>query len=485
MSGAALGLMAMATLLGVPAVAALVLVLVSGYRFGARLNVGAALLCLLAAAVLFQARPEANLYLRVDDFNIYLIALNNWVSFTTSVFSAGYIAHELETGRLTPAYLRFYHAMYQALLFAMNLALLANNIGLLWVAIELATLVTVLMVGLYRTHAALEAAWKYFILGSLGIALALFGTILVYLAAQPAIGQGLPAMAWDRLLAHADAFDPALLNLAFIFLLLGYGTKAGLVPLHAWLPDAHAEGPTPISAVLSGLLLNVALYAVLRFKMLMSANPSALAPGPLMVGLGLLSLLFAGLMLYRRGDIKRLFAYSSIEHMGIITFAFGMGGPLANFAGLLHMTLHSLTKSAIFFTVGHISQVKGTQRISTIRGLTVTHPTLGWGLVAGVIAIAGMPPFGVFMSEFLVVSSTFARQPLLALPLVVGLLLAFGTLLWRLHGVAFGQPDSAAFVPVRASTLPTTVHLLLVLVAGFWLPEPLVAWFRHVAMLLG
>lgn len=485
MSGADLGLMAMATLLGVPAVAALVLVLVSGYRFGARLNVGAALLCLLAAAALFQARPEANLYLRVDDFNIYLIALNNWVSFTTSVFSAGYIAHELETGRLTPAYLRFYHAMYQALLFAMNLALLANNIGLLWVAIELATLVTVLMVGLYRTHAALEAAWKYFILGSLGIALALFGTILVYLAAQPAIGQGLPAMAWDRLLAHADAFDPALLNLAFIFLLLGYGTKAGLVPLHAWLPDAHAEGPTPISAVLSGLLLNVALYAVLRFKMLMNANPSALAPGPLMVGLGLLSLLFAGLMLYRRGDIKRLFAYSSIEHMGIITFAFGMGGPLANFAGLLHMTLHSLTKSAIFFTVGHISQVKGTQRISTIRGLTITHPALGWGLVAGVIAIAGMPPFGVFMSEFLVVSSTFARQPLLALPLVVGLLLAFGTLLWRLHGVAFGQPDSAAFVPVRASTLPTTVHLLLVLVAGFWLPEPLVAWFRHVAILLG
>ncbi|HMR03035.1 MAG TPA: hydrogenase 4 subunit F, partial [Candidatus Competibacter phosphatis] len=440
MSGADLGLMAMAMLLGVPAVAALVLVLVSGYRLGAGLNVGAALLCLLAAAVLFQARPEANLYLRVDDFNIYLIALNNWVSFTTSVFSAGYIAHELETGRLTPAYLRFYHAMYQALLFAMNLALLANNIGLLWVAIELATLITVLMVGLYRTHAALEAAWKYFILGSLGIALALFGTILVYLAAQPAIGQGLPAMAWDRLLAHADAFDPALLNLAFIFLLLGYGTKAGLVPLHAWLPDAHAEGPTPISAVLSGLLLNVALYAVLRFKMLMSANPSALAPGPLMVILGLLSLLFAGLMLYRRGDIKRLFAYSSIEHMGIITFAFGMGGPLANFAGLLHMTLHSLTKSAIFFTVGHISQVKGTQRISTIRGLTVTHPTLGWGLVAGVIAIAGMPPFGVFMSEFLVVSSTFARQPLLALPLVVGLLLAFGTLLWRLHGVAFGQP---------------------------------------------
>jgi hydrogenase-4 component F len=479
------GLAAMTALLVVPASAGLLLVLVSGYRLGARLNVGATLLSLLAAVTLFWGRPEANLYLRVDDFNLYLIVLNNLVSFTTSVFSVSYIAHELETGRLTPTYLRFYHAMYQALIFAMNLAFLANNIGLLWVAIELATLITVLMVGLYRTHAALEAAWKYFILGSVGIALALFGTILVYLAAQPVMGEGLPAMAWDRLLVHAAAFDPALLNLAFVFLLIGYGTKVGLVPLHAWLPDAHAEGPTPISAVLSGLLLNVAMYAVLRFKMLMSANPAALAPGPLMVGLGLLSLVFAGLMLYRRGDIKRLFAYSSIEHMGIMTFAFGMGGPLANFAGLLHMTMHSLTKSAIFFAVGHISQVKGTQRISTIRGLTTTHPMLGWGLVAGVVAIAGMPPFGVFMSEFLVVSSTFARQPLLALPLVLGLLLAFGTLLWRVHGIAFGKPDSGPVAPVQASTLPMLAHLTLVLVAGIWLPGPLVDWFKNVAVLLG
>ncbi|MER2556856.1 MAG: hydrogenase 4 subunit F [Candidatus Competibacter denitrificans] len=475
----------MTLLLVVPAGAGLGLLRPADYRRGARLSIAATLVSLLAAVTLIWARPETNLYLQVDDFNIYLIVLNNFVSFTTSLFSATYIAHELETGKLTPNYLRFYHAMYQALVFAMNLGLLANNIGLLWVAVELATLVTVLMVGLYRTPAALEAAWKYFILGSLGIALALFGTILIYLAAQPVMGQGLPAMAWDRLLVHASKFDPALLNLAFVFLLLGYGTKAGLVPLHAWLPDAHAEGPTPISAVLSGLLLNVALYAVLRFKMLMSANPSALAPGPLMIMLGLLSLLFAGLMLYRRGDIKRLFAYSSIEHMGIMSFAFGMGGPLANFAGLLHMTMHSLTKSAIFFAVGHISQVKGTQRISTIRGLTATHPLLGWGLVAGVVAIAGMPPFGVFMSEFLVVSSTFARQPWLALPLVIGLLLAFGTLLWRLHGLAFGVPDNAPAVPIKASIWPMFIHLGLVLLAGIWLPGPLVVWFHHVAVLLG
>jgi hydrogenase-4 component F len=370
------------------------------------------------------------------------------------------------------------------MMFGMNLALVANSIGLMWVAVELATLTTVLMVGIYRTPEALEAAWKYFILGSVGIALALFGTILVYIAARPVVGEGLDGMTWTVLVAHANKLDPALLNLAFVFLLLGYGTKVGLAPLHAWLPDAHAEGPTPISAVLSGLLLNVALYALLRFKILLAATPQALAPGPLLICLGLTSLIFASFMLYRRRDIKRMFAYSSIEHMGIIAFAFGMGGPLANFAGLLHMTMHSLTKSAIFFAVGHIAQVKGTQKIAEIRGLTVTHPVLGWGLVLGVVAIAGMPPLGIFMSEFLVVTSTFARHPWLAIPLVFGILVAFGALLLRLGGLAFGTPTGST-APVEASYVPMFAHLGLVFAAGIYLPEPLVNWFQNVARLLG
>ena len=354
----------------------------------------------------------------------------------------------------------------------------------MWVAIELATLTTVLMVGIYRTHEALEAAWKYFILGSVGIALALFGTILVYMAARPVIGEGHDAMVWTALVEKAAGFSPELLNVAFVFLMLGYGTKVGLAPLHAWLPDAHAEGPTPISAVLSGLLLNVALYALLRFKILMTANTAAFAPGPLMVTLGLVSLIFAGFMLYRRRDIKRMFAYSSIEHMGLITFAFGMGGPLANFAGLMHMTMHSLTKSAIFYAVGHISQAKGTQKIAEIRGLTESHPVLGWGLVLGVVAIAGLPPMGIFMSEFLIVSSTFAREPLLALLVVFGLLIAFGALLLRLNEIAFGKPIGSS-APVEASYVPLFAHLGLVLAAGIYLPAPLVAWFQGVARLLG
>jgi hydrogenase-4 component F len=236
--------------------------------------------------------------------------------------------------------------------------------------------------------------------------------------------------------------------------------------------------------VLSGLLLNVALYALLRFKILLTANAAAYAPGPLMVTLGLVSLIFAGFMLYRRRDIKRMFAYSSIEHMGLITFAFGMGGPLANFAGLLHMTMHSLTKSAIFYAVGHISQAKGTQKISEIRGLTESHPMLGWGLVLGVVAIAGLPPLGIFMSEFLIVTSTFARQPVLALLVVFGLLIAFGALLLRLNEVAFGEPIGLS-APVKASYVPLFAHLGLVLAAGIHFPAPLVAWFQSVARLLG
>src|SRR5258707_1659145 len=219
--------------LTIPIGAAALLALFQSYRISSRVNVLASFATLLVALSLFLQHPEPDSYFLIDDLNIVFIVLNSFVGFTTSVFSATYIAHELEIGRLTPAYLRFYHAMYQIMMFGMNLALVANNIGLMWVAIELATLATILMVGIYRTHEALEAAWKYFILGSVGIAFALFGTILVYMAAEPAIGQGLQSMVWTVLIERVAEFDPALLNVAFVFLFLGYGTKLGLAPLHA------------------------------------------------------------------------------------------------------------------------------------------------------------------------------------------------------------------------------------------------------------
>lgn len=478
MSGLALAIIA------VPFAAAALLAVLPGYRLTSLLNVAASALTLVAGIGLLTAPHGVDDYLIVDEVNIVFIVLNTLVGFTAAWFSASYIGHEIETGRIAPVSVRFYHAMYQAMIGAMNVALLANNIGLLWVGLEMATLITVMMVGLYRTPEAIEAAWKYFILGSVGISLAFFGTILAYLAGQQALGEGLPAMSWNLLHANAAALDVPLLNLSFVFLLVGYGTKVGLAPLHAWLPDAHSEGPTPISAVLSGLLLNVALYALLRFKMLIAANPQALRPGPVLIVMGLVSLIFAAFMLYRRRDIKRLFAYSSIEHMGLITFAFGMGGPLANFAGLLHMSMHSLTKSAIFFAVGHVAQAKGTQDIAAIRGLSVSHPGLAIGLAAGVIAIAGLPPFGVFMSEFLILTTTFARNPWLAPLPAFGLVLAFGALLWRLQDMLFGQPSEPSH-EVKASSFPFVLHLLIVLAAGLYLPAAVIEWFTRAAEFLG
>jgi hydrogenase-4 component F len=470
--------------IAIPFASAALLAILPGYRLTAALNLTASFLTLLAGVNLLRIGTGLDAYLIVDDVNIVFIVLNTLVGFTAAWFSASYIGHEIETGRITPLSVRFYHAMYQAMIGAMNVALLSNNIGLLWVGLELATLITVVMVGLYRTPEAIEAAWKYFILGSVGISLAFFGTILAYLAGQAALGEGVPAMSWNLLHANAAKLDVGLLNLAFVFLLIGYGTKVGLAPLHAWLPDAHSEGPTPISAVLSGLLLNVALYALLRFKMLIAANAMAMRPGPILVAMGLVSLIFAAFMLYQRRDIKRLFAYSSIEHMGLITFAFGMGGPLANFAGLLHMTMHSLTKSAIFFAVGHVAQAKGTQRIADIRGLSVTHPGLAVGLGLGVLAIAGLPPFGVFMSEFLILTTTFAREPWLAPFPAFGLILAFGALLMRLQGLLFGAPSEPSH-PVEASSFPFALHLFLVLIAGLFLPGALVGWFQRAAEFLG
>lgn len=481
---ATLGTLALTGLLVTPALGVPLLAAIANYRVSASINVALCALTLVCAGLLYSHRPAPTLYLLVDDVNTVFLIVGALVGFTTSVFSAGYIAHELEVRRLKRRDLRFYHVMYQLLMLAMNVALVSNNIGLMWVAIEVATLTTVVMVGIYRTNAALEAAWKYFILGSVGIALALFGTILVYLAAQERLGQGITAMAWDRLVAGSAGFDPALLNLSFVFLLLGYGTKVGLAPVHAWLPDAHAEGPTPISAVLSGLLLNVALFALLRFKLIMAGNPAVISPGPLMVAMGLLSLIFAGFMIFRRRDIKRMFAYSSIEHMGIITLAFGLGGPLANFAGLLHMVMHSLTKSAIFFGVGYISQLEGTQRLADIRGLTRSQPVLGWLLVAAVVAIAGMPPFGVFTAEFLLITSTFARTPWLAIPLVIGIAIAFSALMLRLHDLAFGDTEKRHALPAYRLA-PMALHLGLVAMAGLYLPAAVVSWFRHVASLLG
>src|SRR6184192_4585388 len=420
----------------------------------------------------------------VDPFNVFLVALTAFVGFTTALFSHPYMRIERAHGRLSTGRLRLYHSMYQVFNFTMLLALITNNMGILWVALEAATLATVLLVSLYRTPASLEAAWKYFILCGVGIAQALFGTILLYFAAEKLLGAGGGALLWTELNGVKGQLEPTVLSLAFVFLLVGYGTKVGLVPLHNWLPDAHAEGPTPVSAVLSGLLLNVALYAVVRCKVLVEGSLHTLFAKELMMGFGLLSVVVEAFLLSRQKDIKRLFAYSSIEHMGIITFAFGMGGAIANFAALLHMTVHSLTKSAIFFAVGHAAQKTGTQLMDGIRGLITTSPLIGWGLVLGSLAILGMPPFGVFASEFLILTTAMRDQPWATPFLLIALGIAFAAVFSKVQPMVFGETN-AQRLPHRPALIPVFVHLALVLMLGLWIPPYLAEWYRQAARLIG
>ena len=478
-------------LLASPFAGALALAALGARRWAPELNAGFSLLTFVAACALTaRVVGEGDLLMGreqffIDPFNVFLVTLTAFVGLTTSLFSRPYMRVELEHGRLTASRLRLYHSMYQLFMMTMLVALTTNNMGLLWVSMEAATLSTVLLVTLYRTAASLEAGWKYFILCGVGIAQALFGTILLYLAAEKSLGaEGVSALLWTHLEGVKGQLQPAVLSLAFVFLLVGYGTKAGLAPLHNWLPDAHAEGPTPISAVLSGLLLNVAIYAVVRCKVLVEGSVHSQLPSRMLMGFGLFSVVLAVFLLWRQRDIKRLFAYSSIEHMGIITFAFGMGGSVANFAALLHMTVHSLTKSAIFFAAGHAAQKAGSQLMDRIRGLITLSPTVGWGLMMGSLAILGMPPFGVFASEFLILTTAMREQPWATPILIASLGVAFAAIFGRVQPMVFGE-TTARRLPHPPALLPVFAHLAIVLALGIYIPPYLADWYRAAARLIG
>jgi hydrogenase-4 component F len=468
-----------------PWAGAVALAAVPTLRHATIANVAVSAGTFLLAVALAVLPFEQHGWTRTDALNLPFVLVSAFVGLTTAVFSAATLEQEgFDHWRS-----RAYHAAYQIFMGAQTLALLADNLGVMWVAVEIATLATVSMVAVHRTPAAFEAAWKFFILCGVGIALALFGTIVLYLAAQPLLDEE-TGLSWTALMGVAARCDPATLNLAFAFLLLGYGTKAGLVPLHSWLPDAHAEGPVPISAVLSGLLLNAAMLAVLRTKAIVSANPAAITPGPFLLALGLASVLLAALALWRRRDARRFFAWSSIEHMGIAAFAFGLGGAAANLAGLLHLLGHALVKSAIFFGVGRAAQAKGSQKIADIGGLVTTHPALGWGLAIAILAIAGMPPFVIFASEFRMMSVAAAEFPWLAILLALGMVTALAALITVLQGLCFGAPTPDAAGALDgwrevAAAAPLWLHLAVASVLGIAMPAGLAAMLMAAARVIG
>ncbi|MEI6159403.1 MAG: proton-conducting transporter membrane subunit, partial [Roseococcus sp.] len=291
---------------------------------------------------------------------------------------------------------------------------------------------------------------------------------------------------YTALRALAARADPDLLNLAFVFLLVGFGTKAGLVPMHSWLPDAHAEGPTPIAAVLSGLLLNAAMLAILRGKSIVAANPDTIPPGIFLIVMGLATLLLAGFSLWRRRDVKRLFGWSSIEHMGIAAIAFGVGGVPGHMAGLLHLWGHSLVKSAAFFAAGRAVRIKGAQHMAAIGGLAISHPSLGWGLALAMAALAGLPPFSLFASELLLATAIAREAPWLLPLFILGLLVAGTALLHAMQRLCFGlpTPEPAPMAAGLATLIPVWTHLLLAMILCLALPAPLSRMLLEAARLL-
>ncbi len=402
----------------------------------------------------------------VDSLGAIVLALIAVVGLCAALNSQSYIAHDIAHGELRRQDEPRYYALFLAFMATMAAVPVVNNLGVMWVAIEATTVVSVLLVSIYRSGRSLEAAWKYLVLGSVGIALALFGTMMTYYAASATIGESASALDWTRLRAGSVQLDPAVMRLAFIFILVGYGTKVGLAPMHTWLPDAHSQAPSPVSGLLSGVLLNCAVYALLRFRVLTIDAAGAAYTDHLLIGFGLFSVALAVPFLVVQHDIKRLLGYHSVEHMGIIVLAIGIGGHVALYAAILHLIAHSLTKSSLFFSAGSVVQAFNSRSMHRMRGLLLATPLAGAGLIFGALALAGLPPFAMFTSEYGLVAGSFASGR--ATIGVIGILLvtlAAASLLHHVITSVYHEPrrDVVARRMSAASALSIGVPLAILL----------------------
>lgn len=341
----------------------------------------------------------------IDALSVFILFIVACIGLSCSLYTWAYLDEYVDRGVIAPRRLSRFFFLFQVFLFAMIVATMANSLGVLWVAIEGTTLATTFLIAFFRKREGLEAGWKYLILCSVGIALALFGTVLTYYSSVRVLGDESTALNVTKLLEVAGRLDPHVLKLAFIFLLVGYGTKIGLVPMHTWVPEAYSEAPAPVTAMLAGVLETVAVYAVLRSKAIMDqALPSAFT-GNLLLLFGLLSFVVAALFILIQHDYKRLFAYSSVEHMGLAMVGFGVGGPVGIFGGLFHLLNHALAKSLAFFAAGNVHRRYATREISEVRGLATVQPVTAVAMLVAGLALVGMPPFSLFVSEVMVVSA--------------------------------------------------------------------------------
>jgi hydrogenase-4 component F len=426
--------------------------------------------------------------LQADPLSAFLDLMLAFVGGTALWYAAGYMGEELSRGHVTfPRYRRFF-VYFDLFLFTMVLAVNLDNIALMWIAIEGSTISAALSVGFDRTKAALEAGWKYIVLNFVGIALALFGTVLVYYTSEHVLGVTMEALSWTALHQAAARLNPVVMKMAFVFVMIGYGGKAGVAPMHTWLPDAHAEAPTPVSAMLSGLQLNLGLYAILRLKSIVDPAVGPAFAGSIMLGLGLLSMAIAATFMLIQHDYKRLLAYSSIEHMGIMLIGFGVGGPLGLFGGFFHMLNHALAKSAAFYAAGMVLLRHGHKMIDRVMGLARQAPAVGSGLFLAAVALAGLPPFGLFVSEVLIVTAAYRYNHGIAYLFLVLLALAFATLVAPLSRMTLGAaPEESLAVtngPDRWMTTAMGINLAAMSVIGLLVPVLSPDWLLPISALV-
>ncbi len=409
----------------------------------------------------------------LDALGAYLLAVTIAVAALALGASARYVHHEIASGVLRQRDESRYYALLLGFVASLLAVPLLDNLGLLWVAIEATTIISALLVGITRTPEAIEAAWKYLVLGTVGVGFALLATILAYASSVGVLGDSSDALNWTRLVSIAPSLDPNLIRLAFVFALAGYGTKAGLVPFHTWLPDAHSQAPSPISALLSGASLAAALYAMSRFHLVAMGALGQDFSSTLLVAFGLLSLAVAVPFMVAQEDLKRLLAYSSIEHMGLMTLGIGFGGPVALLGVVLHLGLHALLKATLFLAAGELVQQFGTRRIARMRGALRDAPGTGGALAVGIIFLGGLPPSGVFFTEFAIVVGGVMRGYTLAAALAA-LLLALSFVAMASHGtrILWGKPvpEITLHRPGRLAGVMLGLPLAIVAVVGLWMP---------------
>ena len=420
---------------------------------------------------------------RVDALSALMIAIITFLGAIASLYAVGYIRAEFDQSHLPRA--RLFFSLFHLFVFTMLVAVTTDNLGVMWVAIEGTTLATVFLVNLHQTRTSLEAAYKYLILSSVGIALAFIGTALVYYAGAAKAGE--IAVNWSALRAAADSLNPDVVRLAFVFIVIGYGTKAGLAPMHTWLPDAHSEAPAPISALMSGVLLNVGLYAIMRFKAVVDAATGPEFAARLLIGVGLFSLLVAAAFLVRSRNYKRMLAYSSVEHIGIICLGLGFGGYWGVFGALLHVVNHALSKSLLFILSGNILLKYHSAEIRDVRGLLRAAPWTGALFLAGTFALIGLPPFAPFISEFIIFRAGLESHAWAAASGVILLIVVFGGMLASINRMLYGEPPAG--LPcgdaLRLWLAPLAVNFALLLMLGLTLPSPFVLALQQVLKVLG